>query len=44
MKYLFDAELQHTGDVDIDPTGPIDGKLVGGGAGKALASISTRKN
>ena len=41
MKHLFDAELQHTGSVEISPTGPIDGKLVGGGAGKALGPLIT---
>jgi hypothetical protein len=39
MKHLFDAELHHTGGVAISPTGPIDGKLVGGGAGKALGPL-----
>lgn len=43
VEHLFDAELQHTGDVDISPMGPKDGELAGGGEGKALGPVVTGK-
>lgn len=36
MEHLFDAELRHTGKVKLEPRGPKEGRLVGGGEGTAL--------
>ncbi len=40
MERLFDAQLKHTGKVEISPDGPKEGGLMGGGEGTVQGRIS----